>query len=64
VPDLRARRPMPISDPYARFQQAERMKREGMIENNRIYLTRAKRSTKAIRSRSSSAARRSPWRHC
>jgi acetyl esterase len=27
----------PISDPYARFQQAERMKREGMIENNRIY---------------------------
>ncbi len=27
----------PISDPYARFQQAERMRREGMIENNRIY---------------------------
>jgi acetyl esterase/lipase len=27
----------PISDPYARFQQAERMKREEMIENNRIY---------------------------
>jgi len=27
----------PISDPYARFQQAERMKREGMIENSRIY---------------------------
>ncbi len=27
----------PISDPYARFQQAERMKREGMIENNTIY---------------------------
>ncbi len=27
----------PISDPYARFQQAERMKRDGMIENNRIY---------------------------
>jgi len=27
----------PISDTYARFQQAERMKREGMIENNRIY---------------------------
>ncbi len=27
----------PISDPYARFQQAERMKREAMIENNRIY---------------------------
>jgi acetyl esterase/lipase len=27
----------PISDPYARFQQAERMKREGMIENSTIY---------------------------
>jgi acetyl esterase/lipase len=27
----------PISDPYARFQQAERMKREGMIENSKIY---------------------------
>jgi acetyl esterase/lipase len=27
----------PISDTYARFQQAERMKREAMIENNRIY---------------------------
>src|SRR3989449_6484628 len=26
----------PISDPYARFQQAERMKREGMTENSRI----------------------------
>ncbi|HXJ84414.1 MAG TPA: alpha/beta hydrolase [Candidatus Methylomirabilis sp.] len=27
----------PISDPSARFQQAERMKRQEMIENNRIY---------------------------
>ena len=27
----------PISDTYARFQQAEKMKREGMIENNTIY---------------------------
>jgi acetyl esterase/lipase len=27
----------PISDPYARYQQAERMKREGMIKNNKIY---------------------------
>ena len=27
----------PISDPYARFQQAERMKREGMIENSTTY---------------------------
>jgi acetyl esterase len=27
----------PVSDPYARFQQAETMKREGMIENSRIY---------------------------
>ena len=27
----------PISDTYARFQQAERMKRESMIENNRLY---------------------------
>lgn len=27
----------PISDPYARFQQAERMKRQEMIENNTIY---------------------------
>jgi acetyl esterase/lipase len=27
----------PVSDPYARFQQAEKMKREGMIENSRIY---------------------------
>jgi acetyl esterase len=27
----------PISDTYARFQQAERMKRDAMIENNRIY---------------------------
>ena len=27
----------PISDPYARFQQAERMKRANMIENSRIY---------------------------
>jgi acetyl esterase/lipase len=27
----------PISDPYARFQQAERMKRAGMVENSRIY---------------------------
>jgi acetyl esterase len=27
----------PISDPYARFQQAERMKRESMIKNNTIY---------------------------
>src|SRR5205823_10674236 len=29
----------PISDPFARFQQAEKMKREGMIENSRIYFT-------------------------
>ena len=27
----------PISDTYARFQQAERTKRDAMIENNRIY---------------------------
>src|SRR5437867_9058518 len=27
----------PISDTYARFQQAEKMKREGMIKNNRTY---------------------------
>ena len=27
----------PISDTYARFQQAERMKRDAMIETNRIY---------------------------
>jgi acetyl esterase len=27
----------PISDPFARFQQAERMKREGMIEATRVY---------------------------
>jgi acetyl esterase len=27
----------PVSDPYARFQQAEKMKRAGMIENSRIY---------------------------
>jgi acetyl esterase len=27
----------PISDPYARFQQAERMKRAGMIENSTMY---------------------------
>jgi acetyl esterase/lipase len=27
----------PISDTYARFQQAERMKRASMIENNRLY---------------------------
>ena len=27
----------PISDPYARFQQAERMKREEMIKNSTIY---------------------------
>ncbi len=29
----------PISDPYARFQQAERMKRKEMIENTRIYFS-------------------------
>ena len=27
----------PISDTLARFQQAEKMKRDGMIENNRLY---------------------------
>jgi len=27
----------PISDPYARFQQAQRMRRKEMIENNTIY---------------------------
>src|SRR5262250_2318299 len=27
----------PISDPYARFQQAERMKRQAMIENSTTY---------------------------
>ena len=27
----------PISDPYARFQNAERMKREGMIDNHKVY---------------------------
>ena len=27
----------PISDPYARFQQAEKMKRAGMIQNNKIF---------------------------
>jgi acetyl esterase len=27
----------PISDPYARHQQAERMKRDSMIQNSRIY---------------------------
>ncbi len=29
----------PISNTFERFQQAERMKREGMIENSRIYFT-------------------------
>jgi acetyl esterase len=29
----------PISDTSARFQQAEKMKREAMIENNRIYFS-------------------------
>ena len=27
----------PISDPYARYQQAEKMERAGMIQNNKIY---------------------------
>jgi acetyl esterase/lipase len=27
----------PISDPYARFQQAEKMKRDGMIKNNTTF---------------------------
>jgi acetyl esterase/lipase len=27
----------PVSDPYARFQQAEKRQREGMIENSRLY---------------------------
>ena len=27
----------PISDPYARFQQAEKMKRENMIKNNKTF---------------------------
>src|SRR5262249_57587865 len=27
----------PISDPVARFQQAEKMKRESMIKNNKTY---------------------------
>src|SRR2546428_8387361 len=27
----------PISDTYARYQQAEKMKREGMIKNNKTY---------------------------
>src|SRR5262249_49623820 len=27
----------PVSDPYARFQQAERLTRDAMIENSRIY---------------------------
>ena len=27
----------PISDPYARFQQAEKMQRAGMIQNNKTY---------------------------
>ena len=27
----------PVSDPYARFQQAERMKRQEMIDNSRMY---------------------------
>jgi len=27
----------PISDPYARYEQAERMKREGMMKNSRTY---------------------------
>ena len=29
----------PISDTFARYQQAERMKRQSMIENNKIYWT-------------------------
>src|SRR5215470_13111406 len=29
----------PISDPFARFQQAERMKREAMIENSTTYFS-------------------------
>jgi len=29
----------PVSDPYKRFQQAERMQRAGMIENSRIYFS-------------------------
>ena len=29
----------PISDPYARFQQAEKMKRESMIKNNTTYFS-------------------------
>jgi len=27
----------PVSDPYARFQQAERMKRQEMVDNSRLY---------------------------
>src|SRR5499433_3819668 len=27
----------PISDPYARYQQAEKLKRESMITNNKVY---------------------------
>ena len=47
----------PISDPYARYQQAERMKREDMMKNTQELLRcRGRRSTRPTRSRSSSDA--------
>ncbi len=49
----------PISDPFARFQNAEKMKREAMIKNHTTFFKPWETIYEATRSRSSSAAKRS-----
>jgi len=45
----------PISNTYARFQNAEEKKRDGMVKNNKTFFTRGKRSSSQPAGRSSSA---------
>jgi acetyl esterase len=48
----------PVSDPFARFKNAEQRHREPMMNNHKVFFVPWERSTKVIRRRSSSATSR------
>ena len=54
----------PISDPAARYEQAQKMQRESLITNSKIYFNPWESILRATRSISSHAASRSLCRRC
>ena len=54
----------PISDPAARYEQAQKMQRESLITNSKIYFNPWERFSRATRSTFSNAASRSPCSRC